>query len=117
VRELDELIAEIVVDCYDEDECMTAFCTVLGDEIPVPFDVVFLGMPVEVIAISAGRTPGVVATCRCGKETGEVGLASLTLPDGSVAAWLQAAYLRYLGNDPGQASPPPGWHLRSWDQP
>lgn len=117
MREIDESIAEIVVDCYDEEECMTAFCTVLGDEIPVPFDVVFLGMPVEVIAIGAGRTPGVVATCRCGKETGEVGLASLTLPDGSVAAWLQAAYLRYLGNDPGQASPPPRWHLRSWDQP
>ena len=37
---------------------MTAFCTVLGDEIPVPFDVVFLGMPVQVIAIGAGRTPG-----------------------------------------------------------
>lgn len=96
---------------------MTAFCTVLGDEIPVPFDVVFLGMPVEVIAIGAGRTPGVVATCRCGNETGEIGLASLTLPDGSVAAWLQAAYLRYLGNDPGQARPPPRWHLTSWDQP
>jgi hypothetical protein len=91
------LIVEIVVDCYDEDECMMAFCTVLGDEIPVPFEVVFLGMPVDVIAIGAGWAPGVVDTCRRGKETGEVGLASLTFSDGSVAAWLQAAYLRYLG--------------------
>lgn len=68
VKELDELIAEIVVDCYDEDECMTAFCTVLGDEIPVPFTTVFLGIPVDVIAIGAGRAPGVVATCCRGKE-------------------------------------------------
>jgi hypothetical protein len=111
VRELDELISEIVVDCYDEEECMTAFCTVLGDEIQMPFEVAFLGMPVEVIAIGEGRTPGVVATCRRGEVTGEVGLASLTLPDGSVAAWLQAAYLRHLGIDPGRVSPPPGWQL------
>lgn len=117
MQELDELIAEIVVDCHDEDECMMAFCAVLGDEIPVPFETVFLGMPVDVIAIGAGRAPGVVATCRRGKETGEVDLASLTFPDSSVAAWLQAAYLRYLGHDPGRASPPPGWRLRSWDQP
>jgi len=117
VQKLDELIAEIVVDCYDEDECMMAFCTVLGDEIPVPFETVFLGMSVEVIAIGAGRAPGVVATCRRGKETGEVDLASLAFPAGSVAAWLQAAYLRYLGHDPGRVSPPPGWCLQSEDQP
>lgn len=97
MKELDELIAEIVVDCYDEDECMMAFCTVLGDEIPVPFETVFLGIPIDVIAIGAGRAPGVVATCCRGKETGEVDLTSLTFPDGSFAAWLQAAYLRYLG--------------------
>lgn len=81
------------------------FCEVLGDEIPVPFETVFLGRPVEVIAFGAGRAPGVVATCRRGKKTGEV------------AAWLQVAYLRYLGHDPGRASPPPGWRLKSWDQP
>lgn len=26
MKELDDLIAEIVVDCDNEDECMTAFC-------------------------------------------------------------------------------------------
>lgn len=116
VKELDELITEIVVDCYSEDECMTAFCTVLGDEIPLPCETVFLGMPVEVIAIGTGRAPGVMATCRRGEETGEVDLTSLTFPDGSVAAWLQAAYLRHLGHDPGCPSPPSGWRLQSWDQ-
>jgi hypothetical protein len=115
VKELDDLIAKIVVDCYDEDECVGAFCAVLEDEIPVPFETVFLGIPVEVIAIGAGRAHGVVATCRNGEETGDVDLTSLTFPDGSVAAWLQAAHLR-LGHDPGQLSPSPGWHLRSWDQ-
>jgi hypothetical protein len=117
VQELDELIAEIVVDCHDEDECMMAFRTVLGDEIPVPVETVLLGMLVEVIAIGAGRAPGVLATCRRGKEIAEVDLTSLTLPAGSVAAWLQAAYLRYLGHDPGPVSPPPGWRLGSWEQP
>ncbi len=116
MQELDELIAEIVVDCYDDDERMVAFCTALEDEIPVPFETVFLGIPIEVIAIGTGRAPGVVATCRHEEETGEVDLASLTFPDGSVAAWLQAAYLRYLGHDPGRPTPPPGWRLGSWDQ-
>ena len=32
LKELDELIEQITVDCYD-DEVMTAFCEVLGDEI------------------------------------------------------------------------------------
>lgn len=114
--ELDDLIAEVLVDCYDDAECMMAFCTVLGDEIPLPCDTVFLGMPVEVIAIGASRAPGVIATCRRGDAIGEVDVTSLTFPDGSVAAWLQAAYLRYLGHDPGCPSPPSGWHLRSWDQ-
>ncbi|MGH3786088.1 MAG: hypothetical protein ACRDRG_05930 [Pseudonocardiaceae bacterium] len=117
MRELDDLIAEIVVDCHDEDECMMAFCTVLGDEIPVPFETVFLGIAVDVIAIGAGRAPGVVATCRRGKQTGDVDLTSLTFPGGSIAAWLQAAYLRYLGHDlVSSVGPPPGWRLRSWDQ-
>jgi hypothetical protein len=57
VQELDDLTAEIVVDCYDGDECMMAFRTVLGDEIPVPVETVFLGMPVDVVAIGAGRAP------------------------------------------------------------
>jgi hypothetical protein len=116
MQEIDGLIAEIVVDCYDEDECVGAFCAVLEDEILVPFETIFLGIPVQVIAIGAGRFHGVVATCRNGEETGDVDLTSLTFPDGSVAAWLQAAYLRYLGHDPGRPSPPPGWHLRSCDQ-
>jgi len=116
VKELDDLIAEIVVDCHDEDECAEAFRTVLGDEIPVPFETIFLGMPVEVIAVGAGKAAGVVATCRRGKETGAVDLTSLKFPNGSVAAWLQAAYLRYLGHDPGRPSPPPGWRLGTWDR-
>lgn len=116
MKELDELIAEIVVDCHDEDECMTAFCTVLEEEIPVPFETVFLGMPVEVIAIGEGRASGVVATCRRGEESNDVDLTSLTFQDGSVAAWLQAAYLQYLGQDPGRPSAPPGWEMRGWEQ-
>lgn len=58
MTEPDDLIARFVVDCHDDDECMTAFCEVLGDEIAVPFDPTFLGMPVEVIAIGRGRAPG-----------------------------------------------------------
>jgi hypothetical protein len=116
VKELDDLVASIVVDCYDEDECMMAFCTVLGDEIPLPCEAVLLGMPVEVVAVGEGKARGVVATCHRGQETGDVDLTSLTFPEGSVAAWLQAAYLRYLGQHPGRPSQPPGWHLGSWDQ-
>ena len=34
---------------------MTAFCEVLGDEIPVPFEVTVLGMPAQVTAVGHGR--------------------------------------------------------------
>jgi hypothetical protein len=115
LKELDELIEQITVDCYDDDELVTAFCEVLGDEIPVPFEVTVLGMPAQVTAVGHGRTPGVMATCRRDGHTIEVPLTSLTFPEGSVAAWLQAAYLRHLGHNPGRTTPPDGWRLRSWE--
>lgn len=115
VQELDELIAEIVVDCYDEDECMIAFCTVLGDEIPVPFETVFLGMPVKVIAIGAGRAPGVVGhlPARQGDRRGRPDLAEIAGRERGCRRPISAT----LGHDPDPVSPPPGWRLRSWEQP
>ena len=115
--ELDELIEEILVDAYNEDEQVSAFATVLGDEIPLPCEATVLGIPVQVLEIDYdGEPPGVVARCCRDRHTQNLALTELTFPDGSIAAWLQAAYLRYLGHDPGKATPPPGWRLRAWDQ-
>jgi hypothetical protein len=114
IVEFDELISEIVVDCYDDDEQMTAFFTFLGDEIPTPCAATLLGMPLEVEEIGYGRAPGVVATCRRGSHTGEVELTALTFAEGSIAHWLQGVYLYYLGHDPGPRTRPEGWRLRSW---
>jgi len=36
VKALDDLIAEIVVDCYDDDVCIVAFCTALGTRFRAP---------------------------------------------------------------------------------
>jgi hypothetical protein len=115
--DLDELIEEIVVDAYGEDEQISAFATVLGDEIPLPCEATVLGIPVQVLEIDyGGEPPRVVARCRRDTYTQDLDLTELTFPAGSIAAWLQAAYLRYLGHDPGKVTPPRGWRLRSWDE-
>jgi len=112
--ELDELIAEITVDCHDEDEQLSGFLVAFTDQVEPPLDANLLDITVQVLGFDLpGRSATIVARCRHGRSTGEISLADLTFPPGSVAAWLHAAYRRFLLLKPRPATKPTGWTL-SW---
>lgn len=52
---LDDLIEEITVDAYGEDEQLSAFCQVIEDEAPLPADGFVIGEPVSVVEIDYDR--------------------------------------------------------------
>ena len=63
--ELDSLIAEITIDCYDEDEALSAFENAFDEESSFPIPAVVVGEDVEVLSIgtSNGRRE-LIATCQ-----------------------------------------------------
>jgi hypothetical protein len=89
--ELDEMVAEATVDCYDDDEARSGFLTTLQDELVVPFTTTVLGVEVTVggVTFSGGQ---IVAICTRGKTRQAVGILDLPLPspEPEGAAWIEA---------------------------
>lgn len=111
VSELDHVIDLVLVDAYGEEEESVAWETVLQDVIDVPAQAELLGQTVTVTRIGSpsGRAE---VTARCQRPRGiqgEVAFADLSFPPESEAAWLHAAYRRYLGLPPYPAVPRPDW--------
>lgn len=48
-KELSNLIEEIIVDAYGDDEQLSAFRQVIGDEVPMPADAFVIGEPVTML--------------------------------------------------------------------
>lgn len=95
--ELDELIAQATVDCYNEDEELTGFATMIGDNLAVPFETAVLGVTVTVKKIDYTDS-GIVAICARGKHQQAIPILDLPLPDPPPQGteWI-AAYRRWAG--------------------
>lgn len=50
-KQLDDLIEEATVDCYDEYECLMGFYSCLEDKLPFPFPAQVVGEEVKVIGL------------------------------------------------------------------
>ncbi|WP_241564521.1 calcium-binding protein [Nonomuraea polychroma] len=50
---LDELIEQVIVDAYDDDERLSGFHVMIGDNLAVPFETTVLGLQVTVAAITS----------------------------------------------------------------
>ena len=100
----------ILTDAYGEAEEMTAFQTVLAEEIDFPVPATLLGQPVIVTELTEDdATLELRARCRGKAGNGVVSFADLEFRSGTVEAWLHAAYLSYLGRQYPVVTPPPGW--------
>jgi hypothetical protein len=95
--ELDDLIAEAIVDAYDDSEQLTGLYTMIEDNLAMPFDTVVLGVQVTVRKVDL-RNNGIVAICERGKDRQAIGILDLPLPDPAPegAQWI-AAYGRWGG--------------------
>jgi hypothetical protein len=108
-RELDQLIEEATVDCYDESEQAMGLFTMIEQELALPFKTRILGVEVSVISVEDGD-PGIKAICARGRQRQSIPITDLPLPSPAPAGaqWI-AAYRRWarqgagLSNDDDQA--------------
>jgi hypothetical protein len=114
--QLREDIEEILADAYGEHEQMTAFLTVLEEEIEFPVPATLLGNPVVVTGLAEDdATIELRARCKGQHAKSLVSFADLEFCPGTVEAWLHTAYVTHLGRRPSVPTPPTGWDgLTSW---
>jgi hypothetical protein len=114
LADLDELVAVITVDAYGDDEPQVAFLEVFNQEVRLPAGASVLGMSVDVIRFDyRDERFGIVAECRRGGSRQMLPVVDLVISPDTIAAWLQAAYRRWLGLDPNPYDMPAGWRP-SW---
>ncbi|HEX3780612.1 MAG TPA: plasmid pRiA4b ORF-3 family protein [Pseudonocardiaceae bacterium] len=106
----------ILTDAYGEAEQMTAFLTVLQEEISFPVPAKLLGQPIIVTGLTEDdATLELRARCRGKGASGLVSFAELEFRPGTAEAWLHAAYLGHLGRPSQPAIRPAGWNgLDHW---
>jgi hypothetical protein len=97
---LDQLIAEIIVDAYGDDEQLWAFREAFEQNVDLPCDGFVIGEPVCVTAFDYDGNPrrGLIATCR--RDDGShhvVAAADVAFPSQSIGGRHVAAYRRWLG--------------------
>ncbi|MEK7329297.1 MAG: cytoplasmic protein, partial [Candidatus Eisenbacteria bacterium] len=100
---LDELIDEITVDAYGDDEKLWAFRQAFEDKVTVPCDGFVIGEPVSVIKLDYDGNERRGLTARCRREDGSehvVAASDVVLPQRSSGARYVAAYRRWLGLEP-----------------
>jgi hypothetical protein len=90
--ELDALIAEATVDCYNESECVTGFYTMLVDNLAVPFQSEVLGVEVTVTWVDLTEEGQITVVCMRGAATQRIPILDLPLPTPPPegAQWIEA---------------------------
>ncbi len=95
--ELDHLVEEATVDCYDDAEQRAGLYTMIVDHLVVPFETVVLAMPVTVTEVDIDRCDRLVARCVRGAAEQWISLLDLPLPTPPPAGaeWI-VAYQHWL---------------------
>jgi hypothetical protein len=95
--QLEKLIQDATIDCYDEDEQVLGMLPMIGDSLAVPFETEVLGTKVTVESVECIRGREIVAICRAGKHRQAISLADLRLPcpPPEGAEWI-AAYRHWV---------------------
>jgi len=90
--ELDTLIEEATVDCYNEHEQITGLFTMIDEHLALPFDTEVLGVTVTVTKVDLTVDHEIIAICRRDTHKQTIPILELPLPtpppDG--AEWIEA---------------------------
>ena len=100
---LDEMIEDITVDAYGDDEKLWAFLQAFADYVDLPVDGFVIGEPVSVIEIDYDGNERRGITAKCKREDGSehvIAIYEVVLPEKSKASCYIAAYRRWLNLDP-----------------
>ena len=95
--ELDSLIEEITVDCYDEYEQLTAFQTAFENDANFPCTGTVIGEQVEVLHVHGeDDRHELIATCQRNDRHYEIALLDIELDADPDTSRLIAAYHRWI---------------------
>ncbi len=96
--ELDEMVEEATVDCYNESEQITGWFTMIDENLAVPFETTVLGVPVTVVRVDLSHSEQIVAVCARGRDRQSLPILDLPLPTlpPNGAEWIEA-YRLWLG--------------------
>jgi hypothetical protein len=99
-QEINDLIDEVIVDAYGDDEQLSSFERAFEELDGLP-DAMVIGEVVEVLHIwyDGDERRGLIARCRRNGQEYPLSLLDLAFPGDSEAARLVAAYRRWLGLD------------------
>lgn len=106
---LDELIEEITVDAYGDDEGLWAFRQFFEDDVNLPADGFVIGEPVSVVEIDYDGNERRGLTAKCRREDGSehvVSASDVVFPEGANGSLFLAAYRRWIGLEPYPAVTP-----------
>lgn len=95
--ELDRLVEEATIDCYNEAEQVAGLYTMIEENLALPFETRVLGVLVLVERIDLTDRDEIVAVCRRGRERQRIALIDLPLPSPPPpgAEWI-AAYRHWM---------------------
>lgn len=101
--DVDDLLVEMLVDAYGDDEQLTALAEGTGDALDFPVDAHVVGEPLSLLAVDyeGNERRGIIARCR--REDGteyRVSLADVELPPEATGHIHVAADCRWLGVKP-----------------
>ncbi len=96
--QLDAMIEQATVDCYNEEEQVTGLFTMMEDTVAVPFETSVLGVSVTVTSVELTDDNQIHAMCRRDNLRQPIPILDLPLPTPAPAGaeWIQA-YRRWLG--------------------
>ncbi len=85
------MVAEAIIDCYDEEEQLTGLATMVEDNLEIPFETTVLGITVTVTGVTH-TSHGLVADCARVRHQQAIHLLDLPLPEPSPkgAEWIAA---------------------------
>ena len=97
-HELDSLIAEITIDCYDEDEVLQAFANAFDEDVTFPLTGAVVGEDVKILSVGHGNgRRELIATCRRDGRRHQLALLDVTISADPTTSQLLAAYRRWIG--------------------
>jgi hypothetical protein len=96
-RQLNKLIEEATVDCYNQEEQASGFFTMIEQNLAVPFATRVLGVEVSVVGVEIDDDGGLKVVFKHGSERQRIGLTDLSLPSPPPAGaeWI-AAYRSWM---------------------
>ncbi len=96
--ELDSLIAEITIDCYDEDEQLQAFQNTFDEDANFPLPGSVIGEDVEILSVGQSNSRReLIATCTRAGHRYDIALLDVTIHADPPISRLLAAHRRWLG--------------------